>query len=233
MRLERRLSNGPSSVPARRHAFRAYVADLGAGFSYLRAHSMILVLFGCFTVSNFILWPQALIYMPLFYSETLHASAGVLSLVIGSAFMGMILGSFLVTKNPGKGVARRTLLRGWLACAIANTCFAAPVLPLLLPYLSVGEISAYAFAFSVVLGFGLVFINVPVSVIVQKTVNDAYRGRVWAFLGSLSGVAMPLAYLCGGLLARIIPLYVIYLCGGVVFFCLLAVLARLPHLREV
>jgi hypothetical protein len=84
-----------------------------------------------------------------------------------------------------------------------------------------------------VLGFGLVFINVPVSVIVQKTVQDAFRGRVWAFLGSLSGAALPLAYLCGGLLARLVPLYVIYLSGGIAFFGLLAVLARLPDLRKV
>ena len=83
------------------------------------------------------------------------------------------------------------------------------------------------------LGFGLVFINVPVSVIVQKTVQDAFRGRVWAFLGSLSGAALPFAYLCGGLLARLVPLYVIYLCGGIAFFGLLTILARLSDLPKV
>jgi MFS transporter, DHA3 family, macrolide efflux protein len=233
MKLERRVLNDLSTSPKNRHPFRAYLTDFAEGYRYLRGHSTILILFGCFTVSNFILWPQALIYVPLFFNETLHASPTLLSVVFGSGFMGMIIGSFVIPENPGRGIARKILLRGWTFCVIANACFSIPLFPLLLRHLSVNQITAYGLAYSVLLGFGLVFINVPVSVIVQKTVGDAFRGRVWAFLGSLSGAALPLAYLCGGLLARIVPLYMIYLFGGIAFFCLLTILARLSDLREV
>jgi MFS transporter, DHA3 family, macrolide efflux protein len=233
MRVQRRLLDSKSSSREHGHPFNAYLTDLAEGFKYLRGHSTILILFGCFTVSNFLLWPQALIYVPLFFNETLHASAGLLSVVLGSAFAGMIVGSFLIPKNPGKGIARRILLRGWSFCAIANTCFSIVLFPLLLRHLTVNQVAVFGLAYSVVLGFGLVFINVPVSVIVQKAVKDEFRGRVWAFLGSLSGAALPLAYLCGGLLARLVPLYVIYLCGGIAFFGLLAILARLSDLPKV
>ena len=232
MRVERRPLDNSASSREHQHPFHAYLTDLAEGFKYLRGHSTILILFGCFTVSNFLLWPQALIYVPLFFNETLHASAGLLSVVLGSAFAGMIIGSFLIPKNPGKGIARRILLRGWF-CAIANTCFSVVFFPLLLRHLTVNQIVVYGLAYSVVLGLGLVFINVPVSVIVQKTVQDAFRGRVWAFLGSLFGAALPFAYLCGGLLARLVPLYLIYLCGGIAFFGLLTILARLSDLRKV
>jgi MFS family permease len=163
---------------------------------------------------------------------------GALPSVLIGPFTGVLADWFerrtiLIPKDQSKGSARKTLLRGWLAAAIANTCFAVPVFPPLLHYLTVNQISAYAFVFSIFLGFGLVSINIPVSVIVQRRVEDRFRGRVWAFLGSLSGAAMPLAYLTGGLLARVIPLFVIYLCGGLAFFCLLLILTRLTDLREV
>ncbi len=233
MRLERRLVRDLSLSAEHPHPLPVYLKDLAEGFRYLRGHSTILVLFGCFTVCNFILWPQALIYVPLFFNETLHASAGLLSVVIGSAFVGMMLGSVVIPNNPGRGIARRMLLCGWAFCASANVCFSLPLFPLLLRHLTVIQITAFGLAYSIVLGFGLVLINVPVSVIVQKTVEDAFRGRVWAFLGSLSGAALPLAYLGGGLLARAVPLFAIYLCGGVAFFCLLTILARLPDLSAV
>ena len=233
MRLEKRLLKGLSPGSEHQRGFHAYVTDLSQGFSYLRGRSTILILFGCFTVSNFILWPQGLIYVPLFFNETLHASASLLSVVIGSTFLAMIVGSFLIPDNPGKGITRRILLRGWSFCTVGSVCFCIPLFPPILQHLSTNQVAVFGLAYSIVLGFGLVFTNVPVSVIVQKTVDDAFRGRVWAFLGCLSGAALPLAYLCGGLLARLVPLYMIYLCGGIAFFCLLMILARLSDLRDV
>jgi len=73
---------------------------------------------------------------------------------------------------------------------------------------------------------------VPVTVIVQKMLEDRFRGRVWAFLGSLTSAMMPLAYLTGGFLARVTRLYVIFLVGGVIIISVLIVLSRLKELQK-
>ena len=214
-----------------RHPLRDYLTQLAEGFRYLLGHRTVLVLFSCFAVSNFILWPQGLIYMPYFFNETLHARAGELSVVIGSAFIGMMLGSIVIPKLQKHGALRKTLLFGWIAAGGANICFALPVLPMILPFLTVRQVSAYLFFFSVILGLGLVSINIPVTVIVQRTLDDEFRGRVWAFLGSLTSAMMPLAYVTGGFLARLVPLYVIFLVGGLAIISVPIVLSRLPDLR--
>ena len=170
--------------------------------------------------------------MPYFYNEILHARAGELSVVIGSAFIGMMLGSILIPKLQKEGALRKTLLFGWCAAGGANLCFALPVLPMVLPLLTVHQVSAFLLFFSIILGLGLVSINIPVTVIVQKTLDDEFRGRVWAVLGSLNGAMMPLAYVTGGLLARLVPLYVIFLVGGTVIISVPLFLSRLPDLRR-
>jgi MFS transporter, DHA3 family, macrolide efflux protein len=198
MRLPRRRP-GRSVLPIEhRRQLASYLADLGDGFRYLRQHRTILILFGCFAVSNFILWPQALIYMPCFFRESLHATAGDLSVVIGSAFIGMILGSLVIPRFQKDRGLRAILLLGWLAAGVANICFAFPVFPRIVSLLTVRQITAYLFFFSIILGLGIVAMNIPVTVIVQKRIDDQFRGRVWAFLGSLNSAIMPLAYLCGG-----------------------------------
>jgi DHA3 family macrolide efflux protein-like MFS transporter len=233
MRLPRRRPDRGVLPAVHRRVVRAYLADLGEGFRYLRQHRTILILFSCFAVSNFILWPQALIYMPYFFRETLHATAGDLSIVIGSAFIGMILGSFLVPRFQKGRALRWILLFGWLAAGIANLCFALPVFPRIAAALTVRQITAYLFFFSIILGLGITSMNIPVTVIVQKRVEDQFRGRVWAFLGSLNSAIMPLAYLCGGFLARSVPLYAIFITGGLVIVAVSILLSRVQDLRKV
>ncbi len=233
MRLPRRRP-GRSALPGQhRRLLASYLANLGEGFLYLRQHRTILILFGCFAISNFILWPQALIYMPYFFRETLHATAADLSIVIGSAFVGMILGSVLIPRFQKNRAPRTILLFGWAAAAFANLSFALPVFPRIAPLLTVREITAYLFILSVILGLGIVSMNIPVTVIVQKRLDDQFRGRVWAFLGSLNSAIMPVAYLSGGFLAKSIPLYVIFITGSGILIAVFVLLSRVQDLRRV
>jgi DHA3 family macrolide efflux protein-like MFS transporter len=230
MRLPRRRPDR-STLPIEPRRFLAsYFADLGEGFRYLRRHRTILILFGCFAISNFILWPQALIYVPFYFRETLHATAADLSIVIGSAFIGMILGSVLIPRFQKN--LRAVLLFGWLAAGFANICFAFPVFPRIVPLLTVRQITAYLFFISIILGLGIASMNIPVTVIVQKRLDDQFRGRVWAFLGSLNSAIMPLAYLCGGFLARSVPLYAIFITGGAILLAVFILLSLVQDLRS-
>jgi MFS family permease len=232
MRLPRRRPDWSAHHAEHRRFLTSYVADLGEGFRYLRRHRTILILFGCFAISNFLLWPQALIYMPYFYRETLHATAGDLSIVIGSAFIGMILGSVLIPRFQKDRMLRPILLFGWLAAGMANICFALPVFPRIVSLLTIHQITVYFFSVSIILGLGIVSMNIPVTVFVQKRLDDQFRGRVWAFLGSVNSAIMPLAYLCGGFFAKFIPLYAIFITGGIILMAVFLLLSRVQDLRR-
>ncbi len=225
MLLPRRRSDRSSLLARQQGLLPTYLADLGEGFRYLRRHRTILILFGCIAISNFILWPQGLIYVPYFYKEVLHATAGELSIVIGSGFLGMLLGSVLIPRIQKDRALRTILLFGWLATGVANICLALPLFPAIVPLFTVHQITVYLFVVSIFFGFGIVAMNIPVTVIVQKRVDDQFRGRVWAFLGSLDSAIMPLAYLSGGFLATSVPLYVIIITGGVVIISVSVILS--------
>src|SRR5690606_1166629 len=74
------------------------------------------------------------------------------------------------------------------------------------------------------LAFGVsnVFVNTPIGVMMQKDVEEEYRGRVFGILESMAMAMMPLGYLLFGLLYDLVPAeYVIWACS----LCLLVLTA--------
>lgn len=77
-------------------------------------------------------------------------------------------------------------------------------LPLIIELSYMGVV-VYFLILMLVFGVTNVFVNTPIGVMMQKDVEEEYRGRVFGILESMAMAMMPLGYLIFGLLYDVVP----------------------------
>lgn len=84
------------------------------------------------------------------------------------------------------------------------------------------------------LTFGItnVFVNTPIGVMMQKDVEEEYRGRVFGILESMAMAMMPLGYLLFGLLYDLLPAEYVVLGSSLCLIVLTGYLMRPSILKK-
>lgn len=77
-------------------------------------------------------------------------------------------------------------------------------LPLMVDLSYTGSV-VFFLVLMLVFGVTNVFVNTPIGVMMQKDVEEEYRGRVFGILESMAMAMMPLGYLIFGLLYDLVP----------------------------
>lgn len=129
--------------------------------------------------------------IPIFAKDVLHGDSGTQGLLMSTAGIGALIGSFiLASKNSIKGLQFRLLLVGIVAS-----------ISLMLFSRSTSLILSMALMFFI--GFGLMMNNATTNTLIQSLVSDDMRGRV---LSTYTTTFMSMSPL-GGLLAGTISSY--------------------------
>lgn len=195
--------------------------DLLEGFSYVRGRPRVSVLLLCSTVVSLFGTPY-LVLLPMFAHNVYGWGGSGLSLLMGTAGAGALMGAALLA-YLGDFRRKGTFLLGCLfsggACiaAFASVTRPAAALPLLL-----------------LIGFSMVCFFALGNTLLQQLVTDEMRGRVMSmwlltFIGT-----MPLGSLLAGRAADYFgPGHTLAVCGLVIFLFALFVAARYPRLREI
>jgi predicted MFS family arabinose efflux permease len=113
---------------------RSYLAELGEGLRFIRAHTVLLSMILVATVTNFLDKPLMAVILPV-YAKTIYGSPTSLGLALGAFGGGALVGS-LVFGAIGRGWPRRvTFLSCWVlgALVIVGTLAATPPLWVVVP----------------------------------------------------------------------------------------------------
>lgn len=190
-----------------------FFASMKAGFEYAISQKAlftlgIYALFLNFFLSAFtVIMPYTLITIHEFDSDMVG--------LIQSAFpVGTIIASVVVGAVNLK-FSRRNFSTGIFAMGLVLALFSMPAFQFwsfegVIPYY-------YSFLFIFLSGTA-VALNVPLGVHMQMTVEEAFRGRFFSLLGTMSGGIMPVSYLLVGFLITILPTYVILLVSALALF---------------
>ncbi|MDD2579164.1 MAG: MFS transporter, partial [Eubacteriales bacterium] len=216
----------PSEKPA-----AAFFDNLKGGFQFLWQQPGLRLIIAGGIVLNFLMNPIFSVVLPYLGKELMRMTPGQYSLSQIGFPLGMLLGTLIVS-----AVARRVRqyqmltvgvrLHGFLLLPLSLlsiplvwTRFSPWMLPLLLaiPLFLTGIVN--------------VQINVPLNVMMQQTVPDHYRGRVFSLFGSLLNMAAPVGMALFGILTDTIPVYFLLIFCGLVIAAMASVLAR-PVLRD-
>ena len=104
-------------------------------------------------------------------------------------------------------------------------------LPLMieLPYMGI-----VGFYIGLMLSFGicLIFVNTPIGVMMQKRIDEEYRGRVFGLLETMSMSLLPLAMVLFGFLFDIVPAEYILISSSVIMIAAVAYMLRPVIIRK-
>lgn len=187
------------------------------GAVYLRKNRVITVIVTTAIGLNFF-FSALMIGLPFVAIQQLNVQAVHFGFIEAMIAVGMLLASiyFSVRKEvkfPLQFSKRAILVMSLLLAGVS--------LPLVAGLSYWGNV-IYLLVLMLAFGVSNVFVNTPIGVMMQKDVEEEYRGRVFGILESMAMAMMPLGYLLFGLLYDLVPAeYVIWACS----LCLLVLTA--------
>jgi MFS family permease len=171
-----------------------FFEDLKSGFSFVWNYKGIKYLMFVAALLNFFAAMGIMLLLPLF-QRTQHLGPGRYGVLMGAfaggAFLGFILTSVVNIKS-----SNRFLVFFW--CGIVFSAMLV-VIPIYLYF-------PMMLALSVISGITNAILNALLSSILQLTVPQDKRGKVFGLLETVSQGLVPLSFAVGGVLAEFIPL---------------------------
>lgn len=185
------------------------LTSIQEGLSYVRKRTMIWTLLKlCFWINFFT--AGLIVTIPYILVQTLHLSSTQYGVADSMLAFGMLLMAGLLSLLKETSDQIKSLLRGLCLLSIATIGMSVPLL--------LGFTQTAALIFYIVLllctGVIIVWINIPVQVVLQKSVETQYQGRVFGIVETMSGAIAPLGMIMFGLLLDVVPAYVIPIVSG-------------------
>lgn len=171
-----------------------------AGFAYLKLHRILIVLLSAALVINFFTGGSEVGYSYILV-EVLKMDSHRYGITESAFAVGMLVFSLYLAVR--KEVKNPLVLSKWGIVSI-GVIFLAMCVPLLTP-LSTNLIFVYYFVLNFLLGSAVVIVNTPMAVMLQKTIADEYKGRIFAIMETMATALIPLGTLIFGGLYDLLP----------------------------
>lgn len=203
------------------------LAGMKEGFVYLKSNRVIMTIVTAAIGLNFF-FSALMIGLPFVAVQRLKIEATHFGFIEAMIAVGMLLASiyFSIRKE-----LKYPLLSSKRGVLVMSAILAGMGLPLVM------ELSYWAnvaVLLALMLGFGIsnVFVNTPIGVLMQKDIDEEYRGRVFGILESMAMAMMPLGYLLFGLLYDLLPAQYVIWGSSLCLFLLIAYMIRPSVLKE-
>lgn len=202
--------------------------SMKSGISYLKTQALLMTVIWIALLVNFLFGAYQVGYSFILI-EKLKISSQQFGLTEGAFAAGMLLLS--VYFSVRKEVKYPLLVSKWGIVGM-GIIMAAIVLPLMikLPH-------SLLFTYYIVLQLGLgatsTITNTPIMVILQKQIDDRYKGRVFSILETMAMALMPLGMVLYGLLYDVFPAQWIMIVSSAMFVGVILILARPSVIRRV
>lgn len=190
------------------------LTSLKEGWLYVMHKSILFKLLGFFMVVNFLFSFSAILPLPYILNNHIGLSSEHFGITQSMMPIGMIAGAVLVEMVIRKLGFAATLYRTLLYSFV---CIGLLGLPMLLPMLVSTTLGTLIYFSTVLLGLGVTIslIDVPIFTLLQKSTDEAYRGRVISLTVALAKIISPIAYLLSGFLITHINPFILPLIGSV------------------
>lgn len=201
--------------------------SMKAGLAYLKTQPIIMTIIWISLFINFLFGAFQVGYSYILIEKMKMASEHF-GLTEGAFAVGMLLMSVYLSVR--KEVKYPLLLSKW-GIVTMGLIMASVAFPLLvsLPYTGL-----FIFYACVMFAFGLVMIlvNTPIQVMMQKRVDDDYKGRVFAILETMAMALMPLGTVLYGFLYDLLPAEWILIVSAAVLIAVVLTMARPSVVRK-
>ncbi|MCL6573800.1 MAG: MFS transporter [Bacillus sp. (in: Bacteria)] len=201
--------------------------SMKAGVTYLKTQPLLMVMIWIALLVNFFFGAFEVGYSFILI-EKMKIASQHFGFTQGAFALGMLLMSiyFSVRKE-----VKFPLLVSKRGIIVMGTIIGGISLPLLIS-MSYGTFFGYYILLMFGLGTMIVIVNTPMQVMLQKQIDDDYKGRVFSILETMSMALMPLGMVVYGFLYDVFPPQWILLLSSALLVGVVLVLARPSVIRK-
>ncbi|GHI00188.1 MFS transporter [Neobacillus kokaensis] len=202
--------------------------SMRSGIAYIKTQSLLMTVIWIALLINFFFGAYQVGYSFILI-EKLKIASKQFGLTEGAFAAGMLLLSIYFTVR--KEVKSPLKVSKWGIIGM-GVIMAAIVLPLILTFQH-NLIFGYYIILQLGLGTMSTITNTPIMVILQKQIDDRYKGRVFSILETMAMALMPLGMVLYGFLYDVFPAHWIMIVSSFLFVSVILVLARPSVIRRV
>ncbi|MFS0823973.1 MFS transporter [Bacillus sp. 1P02SD] len=201
--------------------------SMKAGIGYLKTKQVLLTMIWISLIINFLFGAFEVGYSFILI-EKLKLASQHFGFTQGAFAVGMLLFSIYFSIRKEVKFPFLVSKRGIIGLGIIMGAMAIP----LMISLSYWSIFAYYFIAMFTFGAMVIVVNTPIQVMMQKMIDDDFKGRVFSILESMSVALMPLGMIIFGYLYDVMPGQYILITSAVVLIGVVLVLARPSVVRD-
>ena len=201
--------------------------NMKAGVTYVKQHRILIVIvwvalvinffFGAFTVG------YAFILVDGLKVQSAHFGITEGALAVGMLVTSIYLSTRKEVKFPLVVVKRGILIMGALMALVT--------FPLLIQLPYIGVVSFYI-VLMFTFGVSMVFVNTPIGVMMQKRIDEEYRGRVFGLLETMSLSLMPLGMVLFGFLYDVVPAQYVLIGSSIILLIVVIYMLRPSIMKQ-
>ena len=205
----------------------SFMESLKSGLHYVRNDQLLSVLVIVSLVVNFFA-VCVVVGMPFIVLEESNIRPAHYGIIEGMFALGMLLASIVLSVKKDFRFPLLNAKQGILGVSLLMLCI--PI-PLLFPFSYLFKV---AYFIIIALGYGMmiIYINTPVGVMLQKSIDDGIKGRVFSFLEVTGQILSPLSMMLYGVLFDVVGGTWTLLATGVVLFLVTLYLIGKPLLKR-
>ncbi|MCU9615339.1 MFS transporter [Caldibacillus lycopersici] len=195
--------------------------SMKAGFSYIKMQQILMIIISISLIINFLFGAFQVGYSFILI-EKLKMPSEHYGLTEGAWAIGMLLLSLYFSMGKEVKYPLLTSKRGIICMGITMGAVALPLL------VELSYNMMFIFYIAIMFTFGCLgmLVNTPIGVMMQKTIDDDYKGRVFSVLETMAMALMPLGTVLYGFLYDYFPAQWVLIISSVILIIVVLYLAR-------
>lgn len=220
------------SVGGENHSIgRQFLGNLKDGFVYIWSNGGLRTIILFAVVLNFMASPVFSVIFPYFGKEVLQMEPQHYGFTQSSLPIGLLVGTFIIGLLTQKFPKDRLLAVGIVGQGIIVSLMSIIALPAVYQTMSPMAVLVSLVVPIFMLGVLNILVNVPFQVMLQETVPNHYRGRVFGLLDSMVQMLVPISMALFGVLVDVIAPFYFFLIMGFVSIVLGSAMGLSTNIR--
>ncbi|WP_317851411.1 MFS transporter [Neobacillus bataviensis] len=201
--------------------------SMKAGIHYLKQHSLIVTIIWMALLINFLFGAYEVGYSFILIEKLKMASRNF-GFTQGAFAIGMLVLSVYFSVRKEVKFPFRLAKRAFIGMGII---MGGAAVPILIPMSGI-TVFVYYLVIMFTLGTMMIIVNTPIQVMLQKQIEDDFKGRVFSIVETMAMALMPLGMVLYGFLYDIFPAQWILLLSACLFLVVILILARPSVVRR-
>ncbi|MBS4539163.1 MFS transporter [Clostridium sp. D2Q-11] len=220
-----------SPIQVDEKGIKALLKDIKEGLDFIKELKPIYALMKFALLYNLLINATLAVIMPFIINDTLKMSSTQFGVIEGSFSVGVLITSIVIGKLPEREKNLKILVIGTVIMGLMVAFIGIPAIGSL-QNLNTSIHFIYFILVMIIFSACMIFVNIPISVAMQRMTPDKMMGRVMGTMGTLAGGIAPLGIIVSGLLLDVLPPFIIPIISGILIIIAALVMSRDKNLRD-